>query len=318
MTKEITRLAPSPTGALHLGNARTFVINYLLAKQNDWQIIFRMEDLDGPRVKAGAAEQAIEDLSWLGIEWTGQIVYQSDRTQKYLDALEYLKETGAVYPCVCSRKDIRLAASAPHAEDHIRVYPGTCYERFASEKEAVAQTGRPVAWRLRSPTTAIEFTDQFAGKQIVDLQSEVGDFVVFRNEGLASYQLAVVVDDHDAGVTQIVRGDDLLDSAARQICLRRALGYNDNISYTHLPLVVGEDGFRLAKRHGDSRIAEYRRQGISAERILGMIAYLSGQIDKPIEVSMQDLLMIFDYEKIPKQQAVFTKSLEKILLNKKS
>ena len=315
MNNEITRLAPSPTGALHLGNARTFVINHLLAMQNGWKTIFRMEDLDGPRVKIGAADQAIDDLRWLGITWQDGVLYQSDRTQKYLNALEYLKKQNAVYPCVCSRKDIKLAASAPHIEDHIRIYPGSCYKRFSSESDAVSQTGRPVAWRLRVTSEPVEFIDNFAGKQSVNLASEVGDFVVFRNEGLASYQLAVVVDDHDANVTQIVRGDDLLDSAARQIFLRKALGFNNKITYTHLPLVVGEDGFRLAKRHGDSRIAEYRKRGISPERILGMIAFLSGQTEQLKEISIDDLLEIFDYEKIPKTKAVFTKDHETFLLN---
>lgn len=316
MKNGITRLAPSPTGALHLGNARTFVLNALLARSQNWRMLFRMEDLDGPRVKAGSDKLAFDDLNWLGLNWETPVVYQSQRTQFYLDALDELKKSGLVYPCICSRKDIMLAASAPHADDNLRTYPGTCRGRFDSAQQATEQSGRAVAWRLAVDDAVVEFDDKIAGHQKFNLRETCGDFIIFRNEGIASYQLAVTVDDSAAGVNQIVRGDDLLESAARQIYLRQILGLSDDVTYWHLPLVKGVDGLRLAKRHGDTRVASYRAQGTTPQQILGLIAFWSGQIPTLAEIDFAELVRIFDPDKIPHQPVVFTKEHDNFLLRK--
>ena len=305
MGEYITRLAPSPTGALHLGNARTFLVNCLLAAQRGWRVLMRVEDLDGPRVKRGASAQALDELAWLGLQWRGPAVLQSQRGPAYEAALGRLREMGAAYPCTCSRKDIELAASAPHAGDGATAYPGTCRGRFPSAQDAAAQTQRPVAWRVRVPDEPIAFSDEFAGPQSIDLAATCGDFVVFKNDGLAAYQLAVVVDDAAAGVDAVVRGDDLLESAARQIHLRRLLDLSPEPRYWHLPLVVGPDGRRLAKRHGDTRLSHYRQAGTSPERILGLLGFWSGVIDRRREATMHELVEAFDLDRLPREPVVF-------------
>ncbi len=308
----ITRLAPSPTGALHLGNVRTFVANYLLARREGWRILMRVEDLDGPRVKAGAAADMIEQLAWLGLEWDGPIVYQSARSRAYRTALEKLVAGGWAYPCVCSRRDIELAGGAPHGDDGVSLYPGTCRGRFASGEQAAA-TGRPVAWRLAAPSEEIAFTDRFAGASRFDLARTCGDFVIFKSDGLAAYQLAVVVDDNAAGVDRVVRGDDLLESAARQIHLRRLLGMDDEVEYAHLPLVVGPDGRRLAKRHGDTRLSHYRDRGATREKVLGLMGYWCGLFDRRRQADMSDLLERFDLARVSREQIVFSREDDEFL-----
>jgi glutamyl-tRNA synthetase len=314
MDGQTTRLAPSPTGAMHLGNARTFVINWLLARQRGWRMLMRVEDLDGPRTKAGAAERMLDELRWLGLDWSGPVVVQSGRRAIYEAALRRLIDAGWAYPCTCSRKDIQLAAGAPHAEDATGIYPGTCRGRYASPEAATAATGRPVAWRLRVPEAPVRFVDEFAGPQRVDLARICGDFVIFRNEGLAGYQLAVVVDDADAGVDAVVRGDDLLDSAARQIHLRRLLGLTGDVRYWHLPLVVGPDGRRLAKRHGDTRLGHYRAAGVPPQRVLGLLGYWSGLLESRREADLPALLDRFDLARLPAEATVFGPADDEFLL----
>jgi len=311
-----TRLAPSPTGAMHLGNARTFVINALLARRHGWRTLMRVEDLDGPRVKPGATEQILDELRWLGLEWTGPTVYQSARAGEYAAALDRLIEGGMAYPCVCSRKDVQEAASAPHRKGRAAVYPGTCRGRYSSVADAARRAGRPVAWRVRVDDAPIEVADRFRGPATFRLAETAGDFVIFKNEGLAGYQLAVVVDDAAAGVDAIVRGDDLLESAARQIHLRRLLGLDPHPQYWHLPLVVGPDGRRLAKRHGDTRLAHYRQRGTPADRILGLIAYWSGLCDRRRETSFAELLALFDPSLLPKTPVVFDPADDDFLLGR--
>ncbi len=298
-----TRLAPSPTGALHLGNARTFLVNWLLARQGGWKIILRIEDLDGPRIKPNADRQAIEDLKWLGINWDEGPIYQSTRSEKYSAAIAQLIASGQAYPCICSRSEINEAASAPHPEDGSSVYPGTCRGKFKSLEEAQRISGRPAALRFAVPDRVVEFTDHFAGPQQFDVASQLGDFVIAKNDGTPAYQLAVVVDDADMNVTDIIRGDDLLDSTPRQILLYEALGLKNRIpNYYHLPLITGADGRRLAKRHGDTRLSYYRNFGVPASRILSLLARWCG-----IEASdLHQLVAKFDLSKLPKEQIVFT------------
>jgi len=299
-----TRLAPSPTGALHLGNARTFLVNWLMARQNDWRIILRIEDLDGPRVKLHADQQAIDDLKWLGIDWDEGPTYQSQRNETYDRAIDELLTKKLAYPCICTRKEIDLASSAPHADDGSTMYPRTCRGRFRSVDEARESAGRMPAIRFDVGDETIGFTDEFAGEFRFEMASQLGDFVVRKNDGLAAYQLAVVVDDAEANITHIVRGDDLIDSTPRQIMIYRALDLESKIpKYWHLPLVVGTDGRRLAKRHGDTRISKYRSDGVNVERMLGLIGRWCGiEVD---EIDLTTFLNRFDIQRIPKSQIVF-------------
>jgi glutamyl-tRNA synthetase len=303
----VTRLAPSPTGALHLGNARTFLVNWLLARQNGWRILLRIEDLDGPRVKRGADELAMEDLRWLGIDWDEGPVYQSRRQGVYDAAALDLMQRGMAYPCVCTRREIELAASAPHAEDGAAVYPGTCRGRFKSLNDVAG------AAALRfdvSASPAVSFEDAFAGRKQYDVARELGDFVVRKADGTAAYQLAVVVDDLEAGVTQVVRGDDLLDSTPRQLLLYRALGRAGAAPrYCHLPLVVGPDGRRLAKRHGDTRLMRYRERGVSAGEVLALLASWCGMKGTQPRTA-GDLLTQFQLEALPRMPIVYKDELE--------
>lgn len=273
----LTRLAPSPTGALHLGNARTFLVNWALARQNGWRVLLRIEDLDGPRIKAQAAEQAIDTLHWLGLDWDEGPLYQTADSAPYRAALRQLIEQGDAYPCRCTRSQILAASlSAPHAGDHELRYPGTCRPPVDQAIDLQLLDNPHVAWRLRTPDEAREYNDAFLGRQSANPQQQVGDFLVATKGGQPSYQLAVVVDDARQGVTQVVRGDDLLSSTVRQTLLYERLGLGTPPEYTHLPIVVGEDGRRLAKRHGDTRVSAFRAQGVPAERVIALLARWCG------------------------------------------
>ena len=302
---DVTRLAPSPTGALHLGNARTFLATWATARQRGWKVVLRIEDLDGPRIKPEAAQQAIDDLTWLGIDWDAGPTYQTPRITRYDAVLDRLIASGHVYPCVCTRREIDQAASAPHADDGAAVYPGTCRGKFRDAADAIARTGRPPAWRFAMPDLAFEFRDAFAGVCRYDLATQVGDFVVAKPDATPAYQLAVVVDDHDAGITQVIRGDDLVDSVPRQAMLYHALGWDDALPiYTHLPLVLGADGRRLAKRHGDTRVSHFRDAGVSADRVRGLLGQWLGLGDAA-SLSRQDVLDRFDLGRVPHAAVVY-------------
>lgn len=305
MAEHVTRLAPSPTGALHVGNIRTFVVNYLLARRQGWRVLMRVEDLDGPRVKAGSAQQMLDELRWLGLEWEGPVVYQSQRGPSYREALDRLAAGGWAYPCICSRKDAQQASSAPNLGDAAARYSGACRGRFRTAADAAA-TGKPVAWRLKVDDPPIAFDDAVAGPVSFSLGRLCGDFVIFKSDGLAAYQLAVVLDDAAAGVDAIVRGDDLLDSAARQIHLRRVLGIDSPVAYWHLPLVVGPDGRRLAKRHGDTRLSYYRHRGLTPQRLLGLVGFTCGLWPRRRDASLDELLAAFDLSLLPRRPYVFT------------
>ena len=310
----MTRLPPSPTGALHLGNARTFLVNWLLARQNNWRIILRMEDLDGPRVKKKAADEAMEDLRWLGIDWDEGPIYQSSRSDRYQRAIDELMRRRLAYPCVCSRREAESAASAPHAGDQSAIYAGTCRGRFSSIEAAKEFGGREPAIRFRVPDEVVKFNDQFAGKCSFDATGSLGDFVIAKADGTPAYQLAVVVDDHEMNVSHIVRGADLLESTARQLLLLNALyPEQPRPTYIHLPLIIGEDGRRLAKRHGDSRLSHYRSMGVTVERILALLARWIG-MDIEGDVTLAEMVRRFDLSRVPRAPIVFTQNDELVLL----
>jgi glutamyl-tRNA synthetase len=303
--RQKTRLAPSPTGALHIGNARTFLVTWLLARKNGWKIHLRIEDLDGPRVKFGADLALVLDLNFLDLDVDEGPVYQSMRGEVYREAIDHLLAQGLAYPCVCSRREVDLAASAPHAEDGSVIYPGTCRGKFKSIADARRKTGRRPAIRFAAPDRDVEFTDAFAGRQVLNVARRLGDFVIAKADGTAAYQLAVVVDDLDAKITQVIRGNDLLESTFRQILLYDALGAPDRLpNYVHLPLVVGTDGLRLAKRHGDTRVATYREAGVSTGKMLSFLARTCG-LDRDVSKAA-DLIAAFDLRTIPQAPYVFT------------
>lgn len=306
MSEPRTRLAPSPTGALHLGNARTFLINWAMARQRGWRVVLRIEDLDGPRIKAGAAELTIDLLRWLGLDWDEGPYYQRQDLRRYHAALDRLGRAGLIYPCRCTRAQIADAArSAPHIGDkHELRYPGTCRPPAAEPVIFEPELDR-TAWRIRVPERLVAYHDQFAGEQAVNVFKSVGDFVLSTRMGLPAYQLAVVVDDAAQHVTQVVRGDDLVSSAARQIMLYDMLDLHPRPRYAHLPLVYGPDGKRLAKRHGDTRLSAYRKQGVPAERIIGLLGHWCGLGPRqPMTLSM--FLERFDLDRLPREDITFT------------
>ena len=292
------RLAPSPTGAQHVGNARTYLLAWLRARSQGGRVLLRIEDIDSPRVKEGAAQQACDDLRWLGLDWDEGPVVQTQRLPLYEDALRRLQEKECVYPCACTRGDVERAASAPHDDrlpGAVSTYPGTCAGRRAAD--AAKLTG-PYCWRFRLPRETFTFEDGFAGAVRVDLKETGGDFVVWKSAGTPAYQLAVVVDDAAQGVTEVVRGDDLIPSTPRQLLLYEALGLRPP-RFVHVPLVVGPDGRRLAKRHGDTRLSTLRQAGVTAEALVGLLAWSCGWVEKGRAISARELLPLFRLESIP-------------------
>jgi glutamyl-tRNA synthetase len=292
------RLAPSPTGAQHVGNARTYLIAWLSARSRGGEVAIRIEDIDSPRIKPGAAEQALDDLRWLGLDWDGEPVVQTERLPLYEAALEKLKQLDLVYPCTCTRSDIASAASAPHAGQEGPTYPGTCAHRSAADAESLAAAGTPFAWRFRVAESPA-FLDGFLGEIQIDLKDAGGDFVVWKSAGTPAYQLAVVVDDAAMGVTEVIRGDDLVPSTPRQLLLYRALGFPPP-RFALVPLVVGEDGRRLAKRHGDTRLSTLRDAGVKPEALVGLLAWSCGWLQEPTPIMPRELLPSFRLDTIPR------------------
>ncbi len=301
----VTRLAPSPTGALHLGNARTFLINWALARRLGWKIVLRIEDLDTPRNKTGAAEQAIDDLVWLGIDWDEGPLIQSADMAPHIAAMDRLARRGLAYPCELTRTQIESAASAPQENA-----PGAAREVAFPASLRPKITARPFEdagtnWRFTTPEREVEFIDDFAGPQRRCPATEIGDFVIWTSRACPAYQLAVVVDDARQGVTHVVRGDDLLDSAARQILLYEALELGSPPRYCHLPLVRGGDGRRLAKRHGDTRVSRYREAGVAPERMIGLIGWWCGLIGGREPLSASEFAAGVELATIPRADITF-------------
>jgi glutamyl-tRNA synthetase len=245
------RFAPSPTGTLHLGNLRTALLAWLFARSAGSRFLVRMEDLDAGRVRPGSADEQLADMAALGLDWDGEVVFQSARMALYEDAMASLRTRGLLYECFCTRAEIRAATSAPHGPLPEGAYPGTCLHLTAAELAEKRASGRPPALRVRADAAVVSFEDRLLGA----VSGVVDDFVVRRNDGAPAYNLAVVVDDAAQGVEEVVRGSDLVDSTPRQLWLARALGVSEP-AHAHVPLVLGPDGARLAKRHGDVTLRE--------------------------------------------------------------
>jgi glutamyl-tRNA synthetase len=303
------RFAPSPTGPLHVGNARTALLAWLDVRSRGGRLVMRVEDLDGPRVRPGLEARILDELRWLGLDWDeGPDVggplgpyRQSERAAIHAAALDRLRRAGLAYPCFCSRAEISQASQAPHASDEGPRYPGTCRDLSPAEQASRAERRRP-AWRFRVPDGPVSFPDRFHGECSFDVAATVGDFVVARADGVPAYQLAVAVDDAAMRVSDVLRADDLLPSTARQILLFRALGLPVP-DFAHVPLVVGPDGERLAKRHGALSVGELRERGVAPSELLGMLAGASGLVPSGRRVVPADLVQGFRLEAVPRQPA---------------
>jgi glutamyl-tRNA synthetase len=296
------RLAPSPTGLLHLGHARSFLLAWWHARARGGRVLLRIEDLDRERVKTGMTEACLRDLEWLGLDWDGPVVQQSRDTRAIEAALGDLLARGLAYACTCSRRDLELALSAPQAGDGAAEgetrYPGTCRARFTSPAEAARATGRPAGIRFRVPPGVVALEDGLAGRFAHDVEAECGDFLIARRDGAFAYQLAVVVDDARMGVTEVVRGEDLLASTARQWLLQEALGL-PHPAWLHVPLVVDERGERLAKRRGSTTLAELRAAGVDPRSIVAWVARSAG-LERAEPARPQELVTSFDLRRVPR------------------
>lgn len=300
------RLAPSPTGLLHVGHARSFLLAWWHARSRGARIVLRIEDLDAGRVKAGMVDATLRDLAWLGLDWDGEPWIQSAHAGAIDAAARSLVERGLAYPCVCSRREIAAAQSAPNLGDEAGSpglrYPGTCRGRFASAEEAERATGRPAALRLRVPPGPVRVDDAFAGSRDFDIEREVGDFPIALRAGAAAYQLAVVVDDARQEVGEVVRGDDLLPSAARQALLQAALGL-PRPRWWHVPLVVDDQGSRLAKRSDGLSLASLRERGVDPRAVVGWVARRSG-LPEVERASAAEIAPRFDLARVPRATVV--------------
>ncbi|RIJ67811.1 tRNA glutamyl-Q(34) synthetase GluQRS [Nakamurella silvestris] len=286
------RFAPSPSGDLHIGNLRTALLAWLFARSTGRRFLVRMEDLD--RVAVGSADRQLADLTTLGLSWDGQVVRQSGRTLRYDRAIDKLVLAGLTYPCFCTRREIREAASAPHPDPAADLaYSGTCRTLAAEEVTARIAAGKPHALRLKAAVTRWSVTDVLAG----EFTGTVDDFVLRRNDGVAAYNLAVVVDDAAQGVDQVVRGADLLTSAPRQAYLASLLGHVAP-RYAHVPMALNERGERLAKRDGAVTLPEILAQGATPARVLGVMAASAGIAATPEPTTAARLLAGFDIASI--------------------
>ena len=312
----VGRLAPSPTGRLHVGHARSFLLAWWSIRSRGGRLWLRMEDLDASRVRPGMEEGVLEDLEWLGLDWDGEAVRQSERLDLYRAAVAELEARGLVYPCVCSRREIRLAQSAPHADDGARPYPGTCRGRFASREQAEADTGRSAALRFRVPEGPIEIHDTFAPPATFDVAAEAGDFPIWTRDDIPAYQLAVVVDDAAQGVTEVLRGDDLLASAARQWLLQDALGL-PHPTWIHVPLVTDTEGRRLASRSSDLSLAELREQGVDPRALVAWAARSAG-LEAPPRATPAEILAEYDLARVPREPVAITPDLPEELRDRRA
>lgn len=301
----VGRFAPTPSGFLHLGNVFCSMLAWLYAKSQGGRIVLRIEDLDARRCPRANADALARDLEWLGLEWdegayrspNSDSYFQSNRSEIYATYLQRLAEQKLIYPCFCSRAELH-AAEAPHLSDGRVLYPGTCRALTPEQRQAKALRRQP-AYRVKVSDAPLNFEDAHYGAQSYRLTEECGDFIVRRSDGVFAYQLAVTVDDALMGITQVVRGCDLLSSTANQLYLYRLLDFKPPV-FCHIPLLTDAQGRRLSKRDGDLEVAELRRHCSSPEPLLGFLAHLAGQLERPEPITMRELLPLFKPENIPR------------------
>jgi glutamyl-tRNA synthetase len=293
----VGRLAPSPTGRLHLGHARSFLLAWWSARSQGGKVLLRLEDLDNERAAQAHVDGCLFDLEWLGLDWDERPRLQSDGFDRIRAAALALEQRGLAYPCRCTRADLRAAVNAPQQGTTELRYTGRC--RTATPELATRDTPHDsgAALRFRVPPGDVHFCDELWGQQRFDVQAEVGDFLILRRDQIPSYQLAVTVDDAVDGVTEVVRGDDLLPSTARQLLLAQALGLQEK-RYYHVPLVVDAQGRRLAKRCDDLGIATLREAGIDPRSVVGWVARHSGMPGVE-RATAQELLSSFAWRRLP-------------------
>lgn len=290
--KPVGRFAPTPSGRMHLGNVFAALIAWLSVRSRDGEMVLRMEDLDTQRTSAEFAEILRDDLRWLGLTWDRETPAQSQRSAVYDKYFEILREKGLLYPCYCTRSQLH-SVNAPHLSDGTYVYPGTCRNLTEGERAAFR---RPPAWRVVVPDRVWTVEDKIQGTYRCNLATECGDMVVRRADGVYVYQLAVTVDDGEAGITEVVRGMDLLSSAPRQMYLQELFGF-PHPEYAHVPMLLAPDGRRLSKRDRDLDLG-ILRQRLTREALLGALAFAAGLIDQEVSVSLNDLTKEFSWKKL--------------------
>lgn len=304
MKKTITRLAPSPSGYLHLGNAWSFVMCWLICRSMKGELILRIDDLDPERSREHFTKAIIEDLHWLGLDWDrgpdqvdGGLYIQSKRGQFYTAALETLRNRGELYPCFCSRKELRMLANAPHKTVGEKRNICPCANLPINLVKEKLANKHKYALKIRSGSDFITFNDYIYGGREYSPADYGGDFALRRSDGVFSYQLASTVDDALMGVNLVIRGNDLLESSPRQILILKRLGY-EIPQYAHIPLILDQKGERLAKRHGDLSLRALRKRGIKPEKVLGLIAYWANIQNSPDPSSLKEMLKNFSISKI--------------------
>ena len=291
----VGRFAPTPSGRMHLGNVFAAMLAWLSVRSRRGYFVLRMEDLDTQRTSEEFARQLRDDLTWLGLDWDDESPPQSQRGDVYEEYFEKLQNLGLLYPCYCTRSQLH-SVNAPHLSDGTYVYPGTCRDLTQTQRDAF---DREPAWRVKVPDKLWKFRDLVQGGYAQNLVKDCGDFVVRRADGIYVYQLAVTVDDGEAGVTEVVRGMDLLSSAPRQMYLQELFGFS-HPEYGHVPMLMAEDGRRLSKRDQDLDLGEIRKR-ISAEQLIGNLAYASGLIDVRQAISARELAQEFSWKNLRKQ-----------------
>ena len=292
------RFAPTPSGRMHLGNVFAALLSYLSPKSRGGAWILRMEDLDTLRTKEEYAQLLRADIQWLGLKWDDETPPQSQRSPVYDRYFQKLEDMGLLYPCYCTRSQLHNV-NAPHLSDGTYVYAGTC--RNLSAQQRRAQTRAP-SWRVMVPSLEYGFRDLVQGEQVENLSAQCGDFVVRRADGVYVYQLAVTVDDAEAGVTEVVRGWDLMGSAPRQMYLQDLFGF-DHPQYAHVPMLMAPEGRRLSKRDRDLDLGVLR-QRITAQALIGILAHSAGLLEKPEAISADELASIFCWEKIQGKEII--------------
>ena len=290
----VGRFAPTPSGRMHLGNVFAALIAWLSVRSRDGSLVLRMEDLDTQRTSQAFAQTLRDDLLWLGLDWDRETAPQSQRSQVYQQYFDKLEFLDLLYPCYCTRSQLH-SVNAPHLADGTYVYPGTCRELTQAQKTAF---GRTPAWRVKVPDRSWTVEDHIQGTYRENLATDCGDFVVRRADGVYVYQLAVTVDDGEAGITEVVRGTDLLSSAPRQMYLQELFGF-PHPEYAHVPLLLAPDGRRLSKRDQDMDLGALR-QKMKPEQLIGLLGYTAGLLEKNIPISARELAGEFAWKKVKK------------------